>query len=125
MNQRCYKEYNTEYKNYGARGITVCDRWRGPSGYQNFLADMGRRPSPQHSIERKDNNGNYSPENCVWATALEQGANKRNNRLVTHQGETLHLSEWARRTGVKRRTLAARLDAGWPIEEALKQEQEK
>ena len=120
MHGRCEHPGNPNYKDYGGRGITVCTRWSGPQGYTNFLEDMGRRPSAAHSIERKDNNAGYSPENCIWATKLVQMANKRDNRRLTFNGETLHLAEWARRVGLKRTTLRARLDAGWALEDALR-----
>lgn len=75
MRNRCYRKGNNFYKEYGGRGITVCDRWL--HSFENFLADMGERPSPKHSIEREDVNGNYTPENCHWATMSEQIANQR------------------------------------------------
>lgn len=115
MHSRC----RSARKDYGGRDITVCARWSGPQGFQNFLEDMGRRPGPGYWIERKDNDGNYEPSNCVWATTLEQGANKRNNRKVTFNGETLHLAEWARRTGISDKLIGQRLKAGWSVERAL------
>ena len=77
MLNRCYKPGNISYKYYGGRGITVCDRWRGPDGFPNFLADMGRAPTLQHSLDRKYVNGHYEPDNCRWATKKEQANNTR------------------------------------------------
>jgi hypothetical protein len=75
MRQRCYDERHSNFKNYGARGIKICERWL--DSYENFLADMGRKPSPRHSIDREDNDGDYEPGNCRWATPSEQALNKR------------------------------------------------
>lgn len=77
MNQRCYRQTCKDYPRYGGRGIGICERWRGPSGYVNFLSDMGRRPSKAYSIDRIDNDGNYEPDNCQWATASMQARNRR------------------------------------------------
>ena len=79
------------YKNYGGRGITVCDRWRD---FPSFVEDMGEKPSPKHTLERVDNDGPYSPENCVWATRTEQSSNRRGNVLITFQGETKTVKQW-------------------------------
>jgi hypothetical protein len=81
MKERCFNKNKKAYKNYGARGIIVCDRWS--NSFLNFLEDMGKKPSSQHSIDRIDNNGNYEPSNCRWATLHEQAINKRNKSLNT------------------------------------------
>jgi hypothetical protein len=117
MLDRCGNPASTSFAAYGGRGIAVCDRWRGD--FAAFLADMGRRPSLGHSIERINNDGPYAPENCRWATRREQGQNKRNSRHIEAFGERLSASEWARRTGLPRRTITSRLDAGFAPETAL------
>lgn len=122
LTDRCYNPKCAAFENYGGRGITVCDRWRGPQGFQNFLADMGEKPNPKHlfSLERIDNNKGYSPENCRWATYQEQARNTRWNRLITYNNETLCLEEWATRLGMKSATLAQRLKR-LPTHEAFTQ----
>ncbi len=117
MKRRCYTAEGPDRKHYRDRGITVCDRWR--DSFDNFLADMGRRPSPQHSIDRIDNDGNYEPGNCRWATKREQNCNSRNNRRLTAFGKTQPISEWAREAGISRSVLEKRLASGWTIEDAL------
>lgn len=92
IKKRCLKVNNVAYKDYGGRGIKICDRWK--DSFQNFWEDMGERPSKYHSIDRIDNNGNYEPSNCRWATSLEQGRNKRKLRLVNINGQTKCLTEW-------------------------------
>jgi len=105
-----------QYHDYGGRGITVCERWHK---FENFLADMGECPSDKYSIDRIDHDGNYEPANCRWADKWEQAANKRNNRRFTIGGETLHMAEWCRRTGVPRSKIHGRLKLGWTPEEAF------
>lgn len=118
MLKRCYDEKNIGYKTYGGRGIVVCERWR--DSFENFYADMGKRPSDSHTIERRNNKGNYEPSNCFWATGLEQANNKSNNRVITHAGITTTLAIWSRMTGIDRTTIATRLNSGRPPEEALR-----
>jgi hypothetical protein len=109
MRSRCDNPDNNRYHLYGARGIAVCERW---GAFANFLVDMGPKPSPEHSIERLDGDGNYEPGNCKWATRYEQGANKRNNRLVTINGITQHASAWGRETGLGEHEILRRLYRG-------------
>lgn len=116
---RCYRKSDRNYKNYGGRGISVCARWQGPRGFENFLKDMGPRPDPGLSIERRDNDGNYSPKNCFWATDAEQRLNRRNNLRITFEGVTLTLKEWSEKTGLNRRTISERLRRGWSEAKAL------
>ena len=112
---RCLRK-SISSKNYKDRGITICDRWMK---FENFISDMGKRPSMEFSVDRIDNSKGYSPDNCRWATSLEQASNKRNNRLITFNGKTKHQAEWAREVGLKIATLHARLKSGWTIERAL------
>lgn len=114
---RCYNPRNRRYPTYGARGITMCDRWR--NSFENFLTDMGPRPSSQHSIDRIDNNKGYSPNNCRWATAAEQSRNRRTTRLLTYKGDTLPAKDLAAKYGVPYKTLMSRLYQGWAINKAL------
>lgn len=114
--QRCRNPKDRGFKHYGARGIQVCDAWLD---FVNFYQDMGPRPSPKHSIDRRDNNGPYSPDNCRWATLVEQHSNTRRNILITWRNETYTLSEWARRTGINRATLHQRLKHGWNLDETF------
>ena len=116
MLQRCTNPNNPSYHRYGGRGITVCPEWR--QSFQAFYEDMGCRP-PDHTLERVDNAGDYNKDNCVWATKKEQQRNKRTNRLLTFQGETLCLVEWAQRIQLDEGTIRARLRLGWSVELAL------
>lgn len=117
MKTRCTNPNEISYRYYGQRGVTICKRWRS---FNAFLADMGPRPSKKYSIERIDNEGPYSPENCKWALPLEQGCNKRNNHLLSHAGLTLTLSQWSRHVGLKPGTLYARITKQhWPPSRAL------
>lgn len=115
---RCYNKNCPPYKNYGGRGIKMCDRWLGADGFINFLSDMGERPSPDASLDRIDNDGDYSPENCRWADIKTQNNNRRTNKLLTHNGETLTETQWAEKIGVNRGTLHQRLKR-MPLGQAL------
>lgn len=105
-----------EHPQYIERGITVCARWI--TSFEHFLSDMGARPTLAHTLDRIDNSGPYSPDNCRWATRQEQARNRRSNRLLTHNGETLCLSAWAERLGITPNALYMRLRT-WPVEKAL------
>ncbi len=116
MLSRCRNENTPKYHNYGGRGIKVCERWEK---FENFIEDMGNRPRGT-TIERINNNGNYEPSNCRWATRKEQDNNRRDNHLLEFGGKTQTLSQWAEEIGMKPTTLSARInDYSWPIEKAL------
>jgi hypothetical protein len=116
MKQRCTNPKSRKYPRYGGRGIRVCPAW---DLFEQFYADMGPRPSPAHSIDRTDNDGNYEPGNCRWRTRSEQQRNRRNNHLLTYQGKTQTIAAWAEETGLRPMTLSYRISAGWGTELAL------
>lgn len=117
MRRRCTDEKDKRYSRYGGRGIKVCERWK--DSYKNFLEDMGIPPSTNHSIERLNNDGDHEPKNCIWGTKGEQANNKSNNRNITAFGKTQTLMQWADETGIKRETIAKRLNSGKSPEIAL------
>jgi hypothetical protein len=104
---------------YGGAGIRVCERWQGERGYNSFVEDMGQRPEGR-TLDRVDNDGDYEPSNCRWATLVEQNNNKSVNRIITHAGHTRTLAQWATALGIRDGTIARRIDVyGWPLERAL------
>lgn len=109
MRDRCNRPSKPGYQNYGGRGITVCERW---NSFANFLADMGNRPSPKHSIDRIDNDSGYSPENCRWATRQQQSENRRNVHKVSMNGITDTIKKHCRRLGINYGTITSRIRAG-------------
>jgi len=115
MLQRCNNPHHRYYGNYGGRGITVCERWLF---FENFIADLGDPPDGM-MLERMDNDAGYNPENCKWATRTEQNRNRRFNRLITFNNETMCLAEWAEKLNIRQGTLSTRLANGWSLEEAL------
>lgn len=118
MIQRCYNPNRRDFKSYGAKGVTVCDRWR--LDFVAFFHDMGHRPSGM-SLDRIDTAKGYSPENCRWATTKQQARNRTVSRMLTHNGKTMCLQDWAELVGINKITLQARLSKGWPVERALTQ----
>lgn len=116
MKARCFNSNNSRYKNYGARGITVCERWLS---FENFLADMGDRPDPSLSIDRIDNNGNYEPGNCRWATDTEQARNRRTSTKIVLFGEEVVLCDVCEKYGIQLETLRYRLRRGMTPEDAV------
>jgi hypothetical protein len=116
MKSRCQNPNDAAYSNYGGRGIAVCDQW---NDFANFLADMGE-PAKGQTLERDNNELGYSLSNCRWADRFEQGRNKRNNVLLTIDGETHALSVWAERSGLKYSTVHWRVMQGWPPEAAVR-----
>jgi hypothetical protein len=116
MKDRCLNPNNSGFQGYGGRGIIVCERWR--QSFENFLSDMGSCPVGL-TLERKNNNGNYEPGNCKWATRKEQSSNTRWNRQITFNGQTKTLSQWSRLLGISCEGLYLRLKRGWTVERAL------
>ena len=116
---RCYNPKHPAYQRYGGRGITVHPDWTGVGGFERFIAHIGPKPTPNHSIDRIDNNGNYDPGNVRWATRKEQGRNSRHNRLLTHNGITQPLVCWSEELGLRREVIADRINRGWPVADAL------
>lgn len=119
MKQRCYNPNNDHYKNYGARGIIVCDRWL--NSFPDFLSDMGKKPTPDHSIERDNVNGNYEPSNCYWGTDFIQSRNRTDNKKYTYNGITKVAVDWEVHFGVYRGFLNHHIGLGKSFEEILKE----
>lgn len=118
MRARCSNHRRADYARYGARGIRVCERW--DKSFDAFLADMGRRPSNRHSIDRIDSDGDYSPENCRWATDIEQIRNRRSSRTIVVDGKRIPLIEACQSAGLPYKSVWHRLRSGWSEEAALK-----
>jgi len=117
LRERCSNPNDKGYPNYGGRGISVCDRWKS---FENFFADVGKRPTPSHTLDRIDNDGNYCPENCRWATWSQQMRNRRNTRMLTLHGETKCMTEWSQIKKIHIGTLWNRISKlGWTDEKAL------
>lgn len=119
MLERCYCERNPAYKNYGGRGIGVCDRWHGLDGIKNFIEDMGMRPNAEYSLDRINNEQGYSKDNCRWATRKEQCRNRRTSLMLTINNVTKAMAEWAEISGVEYTVVKDRIAAGWPAQKAV------
>jgi hypothetical protein len=116
MISRCHNENDKSFKNYGARGIQVCERWR--NSFDTFFTDVGMRPGTGYSLDRINNDGNYEPSNCRWATVEEQHRNTRETRLITAFGKTQCMADWAKEIGMEPTGLMRRLNC-WSVEKAL------
>jgi hypothetical protein len=117
MKARCTNSNNDQWEDYGGRGITYCQRWRS---FENFLEDMGEKPRPEYTLERKNVDGNYTPQNCIWATRLVQNNNKRTNRKIAYDGRKLTAAAWSRETGIPKGAIFKRFFLlGWAAEKAL------
>lgn len=116
MLQRCKNPSSNSFKNYGAKGVTICDRWLD---FNNFLVDMGERPKDT-TIDRINNSKGYSPDNCRWATKKEQAINRKSTLLYTMQGETKCLKDWAREYGIRYLVVFKRIKRGWSLQDSLK-----
>lgn len=118
MKGRCYNNNDSHYHRYGGRGIKVCDRWL--NSFINFLDDMGNKPTTKHSLDRIDNDGDYSPDNCRWVTNIEQGNNKSDTVFVEYNGIKKTIRQWSDFTGISYKTLRQRLFIyNWPVGKAL------
>lgn len=117
MKRRCLNKNDRRYSDYGGRGILVCEQW--VHSFENFLDDMGRCPSPKHSLGRIDNNGNYEPSNCRWETIKQQANNKRTSRFVEFEGRKQTVQQWGEELGIRPGIIWRRLNRGWTVKQAL------
>lgn len=116
MRERCTSPNCPKFKDYGGRGITVCKRW---DSFELFVLDMGPRPSSKHQIDRIENDGNYEPGNCKWATNKENCRHRRSSRYLAYNGEILALCVWADKLGMSEETIASRIKRGWSVDKSL------
>lgn len=117
MIRRCYDKKCNRYNIYGNRGIVVCERWL--DSFENFYADMGKKPSAKHSLDRIDVNGNYEQKNCRWADDITQSRNRRNVKIITINGLSMTIPEWAERQKISAKRIRSRIYYGWSCEEAI------
>jgi hypothetical protein len=118
MRRRCDDPNVEKFQQYGGRGIKVCERWQK---FENFISDMGRRPGPEFSIERLDNDGNYEPSNCRWETVQEQSYNKSTTRLLSYKGQEITVHQASKVAGIPKNNIFARLYRGWSVERAIEE----
>lgn len=123
LKARCNNKKDKDYKDYGGRGIKVCDRWL--HSFENFYKDIGDKPTSKHSIDRIDNNGNYCKENCRWATIYEQNNNRRSTRYIEYKGDKMSLFQWCRKLGMPQSTFSNRILRGWSIKNTIEIKVEK
>ena len=119
MKQRCTNPNHESYDRYGGRGITFDPSWED---FSVFFKDMGEKPTPEHQLERVDNEKNYSKENCIWTTRKEQTRNRggaRATRFYTYDGKTMCIKDWAQEVGISNTSMQKRLNKGWPLEKAF------
>lgn len=120
MKSRCQSPTNPRYYMYGAKGVSVCEKWKGKDGFKNFISDMGDRPSANHSIDRYPNkNGDYEPRNCRWATDKEQANNRNSNIICEIDGVTKNLAQWGELNGIPQTTIRNRINRGWAMDRAV------
>lgn len=117
MKQRCFNKKNKGFGHYGGRGVIVCARWR--DSFENFYKDMGEPPTKNHSIDRINNDGNYEPNNCRWATIKQQNQNQTKTIYLTYKGKTKTISEWSREIGISIQTMHSRRRLGFSVERIL------
>lgn len=117
MRNRCYREKDEHFHRYGGSGIKVCDRWK--NSFEEFIKDVGRKPTPKHSLNRKNNDGNYEPDNTIWSTHVDQCNNRSTNSMITFNSKTQSVAQWSVETGIKAATLYYRINHGWPPERAF------
>lgn len=116
MRRRCQTPSCGSYEEYGRRGIKVCQRWER---FVLFLEDMGHPPTDKHELDRVDNNGHYEPDNCRWATEKTQARNRRSNRILDFQGESMAVVQWSEKLGISQSVINSRLRNGWSVERTL------
>ena len=117
--KRCHNPDDPQFYHYGGRNIKVCDRYKGKDGIQNLIDDIGRRPTSEHSLDRKNNDGDYEPGNIHWATWEEQANNRRGNHLITYKNETLTIAQWSKKLNIEHWVIRSRLSKGWSEHKAL------